>query len=318
MTKILHVYDPDNTMAAHYVRMLTETIGNRADMHFAVNAKECKATCADLHPDILHLHGQPTFELPPGYRLVVTPHGESLGPVSAFVFVARSQMERNRLAEQFTRIETVRNPLITRTTTPETCAREMLAIYQRVINSSVYELMNTPTRLAIPMLLAAAIGGDSRWVDSPALQQLLPQVNFRQLYIYTEHEGVLSLIERGLRLLNIEAPAYEPVSCYLPTDFHQPQPMSGKSIITMLEDISQKGPTLLRLSEINEALRQDSLDEEQLLDLIDEANMRPFFTAVLQLLVEQTLLTEGFMPCPPAETRETQQLRILLAERQKI
>ena len=318
MMKILHVYDENDSMAAHYVAMLSKVAGDKADMHVASNVKECKSKCDELHPDILHLHGQPTFELPPGFRLVVTPHGETLGPINAFVFIARSQMERNSLAEQFTRIETVRNPLITRTITPESCATMILAIYQRVMDSSVFELMNSATRQALAMMLAAAIGGDRRWVDEQKLSELLPQVNFRQLYIYAEHEGVLTIVERALRMLDISAPSYEPVSCYLPADFHQPQPMAGRSIVSMLEDISQDGPSLLRLAEIDDALHKDNLDEGELLERLDEDNLRPYFASVLQLIAEQCLLTEGFMPCEPVDNRETQQLRNLLFTRQKV
>lgn len=318
MIRILHVYDGNDMLSASYVDMLTEAMGDKAVMHVATNAKDCKARCAGQHYHIIHLHAQPAFELPAGHRLVVTPHGHPQGPINAFVVVARSQMEHNQLAEQFPRIEIVRNPLITRTTTPAACAQQMLAIYQRVMDSSVYELMNDATRQLLPMLLSAAIGGDSRWVDSTALQQLLPQVNFRQLYLYAEHEAVLAHVEEGIRLLNISAPAYEPVSCYLPTGFRQPQPLSGSSIATMLEDISRNGPSLLRLVEISEALHHDGLNEEQLLERVDDDKMLPFLAAVLQLLAEQTLLTEGFMPCPPTQSRETQQLRDMLLSRQQI
>ncbi len=318
MISILHVYDENDMPSANYVSMLTKAIGDKASMQAATNAKDCKSRCAERHYDILHLHAQPTFELPPGHRLVVTPHGRQLGPIKAFVVIARSQLERNRLAEQFTRIETVRNPLITRTTTPEACAQQMMAIYQRVMDSSVYELMNDATRRLLPILLSAAIGGDSRWVDATELKTLLPEVNFRQLYLYAEHEGVLPHVERGLRLLKIDAPAYEPVSSYLPASFSLPQPLSGSSIATLLDDISKNGPSLLRLVEISEALHQDDLDEGQLLERVDDAKLQPFLSAVLQLLAEQTLLTEGFMPCPPAQSRETQLLRDMLLSRQQI
>ena len=318
MMRILHVYDDSDITSAHYVAMLTKAIGDRAEMFNATNAKDCKAKCSELHPDILHLHAQPTFELPPDYRLVVTPHGHELGPINAFVFIARSQMERNRLAERFSRIETVRNPLITRTITPEMCATSMMAVYQRVMDSSVPELMNSATRQSLPILLAAAIGGDRRWVDPNSLESLLPQANFRQLYIYAEHEGVLPHVEKALRLLGISAPSYEPVSCYMPSEFHQPKALSGSGIVTMLEDISQNGPSLLRLVEIAEALRADTLDESELLERLEEENLQPFFASVLQLLAEQCLLTEGFMPCPPVNNRETQELRTLLFNRQKI
>lgn len=318
MMRILHVYDDSDITSAHYVAMLTKAIGDRAEMNVATNAKDCKAKCGELHPDILHLHAQPTFELPPDYRLVVTPHGHEMGPVNAFVFVARSQMERNRLAERFSRIETVRNPLITRTVTPEMCATSMLAIYQRVMDSSVLELMNSATRQSLPILLAAAIGGDSRWVDTTSLESLLPHVNFRQLYIYAEHEGVLSHVERALRILGISAPSYELVSCYMPAEFQRPKPMAGCSIATMLDDISQNGPSLLRLVEMAEALRSDTLDEGELLERLEEDGLLPFFASVLQLLAEQCLLTEGFMPCPPVNNREVQELRTLLYSRQKI
>ena len=315
---ILHVYREDDALLARYVAMLTEAVGSQAVMHTAAGGKELKRRLAACRPDIVHLHGLPPASLPAGVRLVFTPHGEMASGLPAYVVVARSKMEAARLAPLYPRIEMVLNPLITRTTNAELCAHQMMAIYQQVMDSGVLQLMNADTRQALSLLLAAAIGGDSRWVDSRPLAASLPHVNFRLLYIYAMYEGVLPFVQQGIRILGIQAPQQEPTQSYLPATWQLPVPMEGASVSDMLTDIREHGPSLLRLVELALALRDDSLDEAQLLRSLEDSAMQPLLAATLQLMHEQQLLTEGFMPCPPEDNREAQELRRKLCDRQDV
>lgn len=352
---VLHVYREGDALIARYVAMLTEAVGSAAVMRTAVNAKELKRLYAEQRPDIVHLHGLPPCPLPEGIRLVFTPHGEAApntthhspltphrspltphqAPLPTYVVVARSKMEAARLAPLYNRIETVLNPLITRTTTTEICASQMMAIYQRVMDSNVLQLMDSATREALAVMLAAAIGGDKRWIGEGYLvsgegridsaKELtsthhtpLTTHQFRHLYIYARHEGVLSIVQQGIRLLGIQAPPPEPTESYLPDSFQVPQPMDGAPIPALLTNIKEQGPSLLRLVELAQGLREDDLDESQLLRTLEDSDMQPLLASVLQLMSEQLLLTEGFMPCQPEDNSLTNELRRQLIERQDV
>lgn len=310
---ILHVYDDGDSMATHYVGMLSAAVGNAAIMRSATTQGAFKRMADELHPDIIHVHGAPNFSFPPGSRLVVTPHGQPLLQTRAYVVVARSETERDSLALKHERLEIVRNPIITRTTTPDICARQMLRIYQRIMDSNVLPLMNVETRHLLSTLLAVSCYGSSQWADTPTT---LSSVNFRQLYIYAFFEGVLPLVQEGLRILGIEAPAKEPSESYLPANFKQPEPIGSSDLMALITDIRQNGPSLLRLAEVAKALHNDDLDERSLLGQLNAQSQQPFFASILQLLSEQLLLTEGFMPCQPADDHDAQLLRLSLTRRQ--
>ncbi len=317
---ILHYFDDNDSIVARYVALLTQTIGTKVTMLCASKARDFKRLYAEQHPDIVHVHGQPQPSLPSDCRLVITPHGHTLPSMKAYVVVARSQMELNALKGQFKRVTIVRNPLVTRTTTNEECATLLMTIYQQVMDSNVLQLMSTQVRRAMAILLSAASRDDRRWVE-PVLAPgslSLTALDFRRLYIYTQHEGVLPLLQKGLRLFSMDAPEPQPIVSYLPDTFNQPQPMTGTSIIDLLRDVKANGPSLLRLSEIDSALHDNSLDETALMSQIDDKGLRPLLAATLNLLKDQLLLTEGFMPCPPASDRDSEPLRLQLEKRQDV
>ena len=86
----------------------------------------------------------------------------------------------------------------------------------------------------------------------------------------------------------------------------------------LVAHIADEGPSLLRLSELARVLHGDNINEENLLQQLEESGHLPLFAALLSLLAEHLLLTEGFMPCAPAEGPTAQQLRTLLAKRQEL
>lgn len=296
--KVCHVYNQDNPQLARYVSMLCAAMP--ADV-------VCVAEGDGSTPDIVHLHGQAALKLPKGARLVVSPHGETPGDSRAYATIARSQLEARRLHTE--RTEVVQNPLVTKATDFRQAASQMAAIYRRVLNSNPLERMDASTRQALATLLNAAL--------TPQLSTASPQLqiaNYSLLYIYAEQEGVLPLLLKGLKVMGIQAPPQTPSLNYLPTNYRQPASMEGKPIADMLRDLQQNGPTLLRLADLHRALHDDRLDEEQLMDTLDAEKLRPLMQSALQLLSEQTLLEEGFMPCPPADNALTRQLRKALAD----
>lgn len=311
MTKVLHIYPKDQSLTARYVRLLGEAAGSAMDLRATEQSAEAWKICKDWRPDIVHLFGQATVHSGP-FRCIVSPCGTDADTSNCFAVIARSHIEAQHLSEQGARrIEVVLNPLITKTTDFATAARSTLAIYQKVMDSDPLPLMNDDTRRLLAVALKAAICGDRRWVGDAA-QNLPGTADFRLLYIYASLEGVLPLVEKGLRLLDISAPQREPSESYLPEGYRKPESMAFKTLTEQLQDIRSAGPSLLRLTEIHQGLLNPRLNEDLLCQSLDEKGMLPLFASVLQLLREQTLLDEGFCPCPPEDNGVTKSLRTKL------
>jgi len=326
--KILHLYPKDNSQLAQYVMMLTSSLPQGVQSSCTDDVNTFQKFYSQDTPDIIHLHGEVIFTPPPSSRLVITPHGYPVGHHS-YVLIARSSMEHKRLAASHKRIETVRNPIITHTTTPQQLASQTFAIYQKVMDSNVLELMDEPTRKCLSIVLKAAICGDARWVMNGDSSRAVDTkgvkgndansaVDWRKLFIYAEHEGITTLVQQGIGILRLTPPAInaKDIPTFLPDNYQQPSPMPSKPLLKLIETAhseKEKGVVLiLRMAEIHRALLRPDVDEAMLLSELESRKLLPFFASLLQLLSEQTLLDEGFMPCQPMDNSLTKQLRTLL------
>lgn len=325
--KVLHVYSHDNPRLAMYVSLLEQAMPADVECVFSDNTSDMRRAVKDVHPDIIHQHGHfsvthigadsrvgPADRICPPPRLVVSPHGEEVDTHFAYAVIARSPYELSIYKTE--RKELVQNPLITRTITFQEAADAIATVYRRVMDSNPLELMDADTRHFLAAALKAGLLGDRRWVEDE-----FPTINpsiFNLLYIYAELEGVLDILQQGLDILGIDAPEKNPIDCYLPHGYSVPKAMPGASITELLRDIKRNGLTLLRLTELTEALYNDNLDEKALMEQVEAEKLRPFLQSVLQVLSEQTLLTEGFMPCQPLDNTDTQWLRQQLENHLKL
>lgn len=318
MMTILHVYSPDDGLAAAYIDMLTQATGDKALMLRASTASGIADIMQEKKPDILHLHGNPKLKLPKLCRLVITPHGEQPDMLqAAYTIVARSDMEAQVLKERHARVETVRNPLITRTITPEECSLQMLTIYRRVMDSNVLQLMNANTSQAIDAMMLLAITGNRQWLPKSKLNAYeLSDSDKRKIIIFSKLEGIIDYIGSGARLMGVELHELANTSSYLPVDYKIPAPIGKDTVTDILADIQDNGISFLRLIEAAKALRSDLLDEEQLLAMTRKLQLTTMLEAVVQLLAEHSLITEGFMPCLPSDNSLARQMRYQLQNRQ--
>lgn len=312
--KILHVYDQNNRQLARYVSELCRSLAGKAECMEVDEPKSLKQACVSFCPDIVHQHGHAIGEVPTTARLVVSPHGEETDCQNAYVVIARSGIEARRLG--CLRIETIQNPLVTKTVTFTEVSERLISVYQHVMDSHPVELMSDDTRHTLAVLLKAGLRGDRRWLTEEETRQP-DNIDWRRLYIYAEYEGVLLLVYLGLQALGITAPEKEKTISYLPDGYTVPTSMAGKGMVELLKDIKANGPSLLRLTDIDRALHDDEMDESRLIETLEDKKLKSLFQSVLQLLSEQTMLTEGFMPCKPLNNQLTQQLRQQLVNRLK-
>ena len=327
--KVLHLYSQKRSLLANYVSQLCKYLPQDVECAVADNGQDFRKECKAFRPDIVHQHGIVSISninsqipiLSPRYRLVLTPHGDDVFSNKAYAIIARSQMESDRIA--FRRTEVVRNPIITKTTDFAEAAASMVRIYQRVMDSHPLPLMDDNTRRSMAMLLKAGICGDRRWVqnddtaeDSDSSDKHV-STDFRRILIYAELEGVADIIRKGMTLMGI-TPLDVTVDCYLPEGYSVPDPMTGKSINNILSDISKNGLSMIRIVDLYKALHDDRLDEDRLSASLEQDKTKPLFQSLLQILKEQILLDEGFMPCSPIDNQLTRKLRRQLTTRLQI
>lgn len=318
--KIVHVYPKDDTAISRYVSLLPASMDD----------------AGQGYPDIIHVHGcwdgLPSLTTPSSLRrrIVVTPHG-GLQPwmlgehkaqqllerrlvSKAYALIAMGQQERDVLQKLGwnPRLETIANPLITRTTSKGQLVVEHYRLYQKVMDSYAWELLDDNSLQALRVLLKAGITGDRRWLSD---MQVPSEAQWRPLLLYAFHEGVANVVAKGIEVTGIKAPDLDAskIDCYLPSKYSQPQTQN----IPLLQLIKAtlQSPTLCQLVDIDQQLRHSDIDEDKLIDELEEAELKDQTARLMQLTHELTALDEGFMPLEPLDDKQTQTLRKKLAER---
>lgn len=307
MIKVLHFFPKDDTLTSRYVTLLAEAMSKRVESEMADSLVFFRKKCKDWHPDIVHIHGD--AKCVTTYRRVVSPCGTPFNSHQPYyAVIARSPMEADSLQRQgVNRVEIIRNPLITKTTDFVEMANKMTYVYQKVMDSNPLPLMDETTKKALSLILKVALCGDKRWVTGQSVDA--ENINFQTLFIYGELEGILHLVYKGLQLLEIKAPPYQKAVCYLPNHYQIPMVTTKASIITQLRDIQSKGLTVLKLCNLFESLYEKTLNEDELIKLLETENNLSLFRSILSLEQEILQLDQGFMPCSPIENSETRKLR---------
>ena len=324
MTKVLHIYPHHDSMIANYVSMLCRLLPAAVETMSIDDKGPVRQTLGEYDPDIIHLHADTELKsLPPHSRVVITTHGTKPHSFlsTAYVVIARSAIEARRLNDiGVPRVEVIRNPLYTKTTTSEELASKMATVYQKVMDSNILPLFTPATRQMFSTLLKVGLLKDKRWAKATPDSD---DVNWHRLFIYAELEGCMPVIQKGIKLMGINAPAHSAVSCYLPKEYQQPtQPTPSADVSSLVADIRQKSSTkqlpLVLLCSLFQSLYSPNLDEAALLRDLESGRLTSFFCSTLQILREQILLDEGFMPCRPVDNRTTERLRKALNQHLKL
>ena len=340
---VQHIYPETDMMISRHVTMLEEPSRNEDD------GKQ-KAEAAP--PDIIHVHGCWNYSIVrkamkahrQGIRIVISPHGglepwvlnerrltEKLSKTllwqrrmveSAYVVIAQSPIEADNLHALGwnPRIETIRNAVVTNSITPEAMIIQTHEVYRKVMDSHTLALMDDNTRQVLAVLLKAGITGDSRWVagNDNCLQSITTD-SWRKLLIYAEHENVIGTVVRGATVMGIILPNIDTkhIKSYLPTGYQRPT-TSAIGMVERIEEMNAGPFTLLQLVELDKALRRDDVNDEQLCAALEEKRQLKFFKSVLQVLKEQTLIDEGFLPDEPLDDQQAQTLRNFLQNHLRI
>ena len=355
---VLHIYPRSNELIQRHVQLLVEGLRQSANVQVADNKKSLYQQARDFEADIIHVHGVNQMlqfkalrcAQKMNIRCVVTLHGQ----MQPFAFSAMSKAERINLllvqreyvqnvyavitlgkleTSNFTkygfntRIEEIHNSVYTNTITPAEMAAQTFAVYQKVMDSNTREKMDSHTLSALKVIIKTSIMGDKRWVENEPLDPRL--INWRHLLLYAEHENIVNYTDYGIRLLGLSAPLFDTqkIAAYFPKNYVRPKPIKeivgdyqGDETDFLMRIIRQllKAPTLLGCIELARELYRDNVNDDLLAEKLEDAGLTKSAARLIQVLNEELLLDEGFMPIDPLDDKQTDKLRNNLKNHLKI
>ena len=355
--KILHVYPKTDEMVAQHVTLLMEGMQHSAELQAVSNLADFKTVCKSFEPDIVHCHGcwqygivnAGNFARKQGARIVLSPHGQ-LEPwvfeekplqekfhktalwqkpfvEKAYALIAFGKMEQQYLEELKwnPRIEVIHNAVITNSTTREKMCSQTFSVYQKVLDSNVLEQMDEATQQLMATIIKAGTLGDRRWVELTVPET----VDWRRMLIYAEHQNIRNYVDYGINILGLSAVSLdtEHLPAYFPESYQRP-----KSIKNLIDDYKgdetdyllrmirqiEKQPLLLHLIELTRELYRDTVNDDLLQEVLEEKKLTKFASRLMQVLHEQTLLDEGYLPIEPLDDRGTHKIRESITTHLKI
>ena len=281
-------------------------------------------------------HEQPTTKLLCRYlfQRAMIRHTDAL--------VVTTEDERSELLsfQWQSRISIVKNALLDRHTTVANMVDEMLHFYQKVIDTRYAVLMSKKEKEAIGLLVREGATNDtfSQPIDTTQ-RHLIDSMNdaqWRRVLLYADDEDVRDLVDRAISRLHLTIP---PIDTDAIDRFPNRHPkavglLAGTSndsrlqrdttdnerslrvICSMLLSAQQhlKSGTLSmhHMADLYSHLKYDDYDEDRLREITSELGIRRFTQAIVQLLVENLKLEEGFRPMQPHNGRTARRLRHLL------
>ena len=342
--RILHFYHQESDLQAHYVALLMQTMAGSVEVQALSSLTEVRKALDTQHFDILHIHGCWSIQYAKaatqahrlGTRVVISPHGE-LEPwilknrqwqekmpktllyqrqtiQEAYVVIAMGSMERESLEKLGwnPRIETIRNAVITHSITPSEMTRQLLTVYQKVMDSDVFNLMSQQARDALFLLLKAAVSGNPHWLQGQTVPQLTAE-EWRQLLKepMTDVSQVQSYFPTG----------YQPVRTITETIGNKFATENDRLLATFkyLHRLNtSEHLAMAHLLELDREIREHDIDEELLKDTLEDARLLTFASRLMGVLESLTQLEEGLMPVPAIHDRQTEKMEDIITNHLKI
>lgn len=353
---ILHFHTGTDSMTTQYVNMLADVMKEYAEVYAASTIIPFRKLLHKHHPDIVHLHGCWSVQIAMaahaavqnGSRIVLTPHGqleqwiikqnywkEKLPKTlayqrrivsRAYAVIAMGRMEENNLKRMKwnTRIETVRNPLITESITEAETGELIHAVYRKVTDTNVLQLMDNTTAGAIRPLIKAGLTGNHLWLSDTEYNIFRnpEDISWHKIMVYAAQENILETIRRGISVLGISVPDFTPetVPHYLPDNFVPSSPISdiegndaNKRLVAIIgkakKFVSSGRLTIYNMVELTSTLLQNNIDDGKLKELLSDKNLLKFAGRLMKTAADMTGLDEGFMPVEAIDDRKTNKIK---------
>lgn len=381
--RILHYHNANDRMTAEYVSILSGAMTDFGYLSgdgcienvSATSLPDAIKAMKTSRVDIVHFHGcwrDSDFMIArkarkAGTRIVISPHGQLEPWVvkqdywksrlpriiayqkrivnDAFAVVVMGKMEENCMKHLGwnTRIEVVRNSMITDTITDKDMARKMLYIYNKVMDSHTFALLGEGERLAFASLIKAGISRDARWLtdNENASISRLSACGWRRIIIHAFHTSITDTIADGIDTLGISHPDIKPgeIPCYLPktekrkglfnkeikplpaviADDKGDHTESFSNFIKSLHKHASMGHlTIKDIIETAYQMRHVSIDERLFNEKMKEKSLDKFVSSLMQIMIDYTRMEEGFLVAPPGNNRRTRRLAAMLDDEKKI
>jgi hypothetical protein len=225
------------------------------------------------------------------------------------------------------RTEEIHNAVITNAITQAEMCTQTFAVYQKVMDSNTLEQMDDDSLHALAQIIKAGIMGDRRWVKDLNIDET--RIDWRRLLIYAEHENISNYVDYGISILGLSTPSIDVgrIASYFPDHYQRPKPLKEvvgdyqgdetDYLVRIFRQIN-KHPLLLHLIELTRELYRDNVNDDLLSEKLEGKNLHTYAARLMQVLSEQTLLDEGYMPIDPQDDRQTEQIRKTLTNHLKI
>lgn len=363
--KILHFHTGTDSMITKYINMLSDVMTEYAEVYTASTLISFRKQFHKHHPDIVHIHGcwsiQTAFAalmaIRKEVRIVVTPHGQLEQWVMkqdywtkklpqtivyqrrivhlAYAVIVMGRMEESNLKQMkwSTRIETVRNPLVTETISEEEAGMRVYAIYQKIMDSDVLQLMDTTTAKAIRPLIKAGLTGNHQWLSDTEYNifRNAEDISWRKIMVYAAQEGIIETIRHGIGVLGISIPDHSPESIphYLPDGFVPHSPISDiknddankrfVAIVGKAKKYTSSGKlTIYNIVELTAFLLNNDINDDKVKEQLSDKKLLKFAGRLMQIAADMTGLDEGFMPIDAIDDRKTNNMKSTINKHLKI
>lgn len=248
------------------------------------------------------------------------------------------------------RAQVVTNSVITNQIADEVMAKQMMRLYQKVIDSNCYSQIGEDVEDAIGYLLLAGI--DTAEAKDTSFRQKATACldhmegdDWRHIYLYASDEGILERIIHGIGVLKYDAPRvdvsvidrFPVVHPVLKTpivkdkilsknilllskveDIESAKHQCEKDICTMIinikYEVNQRDMSMLHLSELYEIIKFNNYDEDRLADMLKRVGIYKFASRLIFILQDVIGLTEGFMPIEGKDDKSTDELRRIITK----
>ena len=245
----------------------------------------------------------------------------------AVILLGKFEHENFRKLGWNQRTEQIHNAVITNAITQAEMCTQTFAVYQKVMDSNTLEQMDEESLRALAIIIKVGIMGDRRWVKDINIDDA--HIDWRRLLIYAEHEHISNYVDYGISILGLSTPSIDVsrIAAYFPDHYERPKPIKdvvgdydGNETDYLVRIIRQinKQPLLLHLIELARELYRDNVNDELLTEKLEDKKLLAYAARLMQVLSEQTLIDEGYMPLAPKDDRQTEHIRRMLTNHLKI
>lgn len=242
------------------------------------------------------------------------------------------------------RMALIKNPVLTSQLSFDSMTQQMLALYQKVLDSNARLLLSSESCTVIGQLLALSLDKDilrdkSRCSSLREKVEHLTDDDWRRVFIYSADEQIERLLHEGLSRIQFTPPPtntaeivrFTPVEQYYEGPLKSDETYSRNILLrNKLEDaVEAKEHTerkfiiqllnvryelehhkfpLYHLAEIYQAVRFVAMDEDRLKEIVHDMGLDDFAGRLMAALQDIMGLTEGFMPFEAKQGQATERL----------